>query len=106
MLALSAACNAGWPIAVRSDLTYARPVPIAASAPRKVRLFQNGRNQAVHIPREFELPGKEAVMRKEGNRLILEPTRRESLVDYLRTAKPIDEPFPEIEDRPPEPFEL
>ncbi|PJB30730.1 MAG: VapB, partial [Deltaproteobacteria bacterium CG_4_9_14_3_um_filter_65_9] len=27
---------------------------------RHVRLFKNGRNQALRIPREFELPGNEA----------------------------------------------
>jgi len=31
---------------------------------RHVRLFRNGRNQAVRIPREFELLGEDAVMRK------------------------------------------
>ena len=30
---------------------------------RHVRLFRNGANQAVRIPREFELPGNEALMR-------------------------------------------
>ena len=40
---------------------------------RHVRLFRNGRNQAVRIPREFEMEGSEAIIRKEGNRLILEP---------------------------------
>ena len=39
---------------------------------RQVRLFRNGANQAVRIPKEFELPGKEAVMHREGNRLIIE----------------------------------
>ena len=34
------------------------------SAERVVKLFRNGRNQAVRIPREFELPGREAVMRE------------------------------------------
>ena len=42
---------------------------------RHVRLFRNGRNQAVRIPREFELEGEEAIMRKEGGRLIVEPIR-------------------------------
>lgn len=31
---------------------------------RRVRLFRNGKNQALRIPRGFELPGKDAVMRK------------------------------------------
>jgi len=40
---------------------------------RHVRLFRNGRNQAVRIPRDFEMDGNEAIIRKEGNKLILEP---------------------------------
>ncbi len=39
---------------------------------RQVKLFKNGRNQAVRIPREFELPGDDAIMRKDGNKLIIE----------------------------------
>ena len=39
---------------------------------RYVRLFRNGANQAIRIPKEFELPGKEATLRREGSRLILE----------------------------------
>ena len=76
------------------------------SAERMVKLFRNGRNQAVRIPREFELPGSEAVMRKEGPRLIIEPAPKKSLLELLATLEPIDEEFPEIEDPPPEPFEL
>ena len=40
---------------------------------RHVKLFKNGRNQAVRIPREFELPGEDAIIRKDGQRLIIEP---------------------------------
>jgi antitoxin VapB len=39
---------------------------------RHIKLFKDGRNQALRIPREYELPGNEAVIRKEGSRLILE----------------------------------
>ena len=73
---------------------------------RHVRLFRNGRNQAVRIPREFELPGEQAIMRKEGDRLVIEPARRTSLLELLDSWEPIDEPFPEIDDPPPEPVEL
>jgi antitoxin VapB len=73
---------------------------------RHVRLFRNGRNQAVRIPREFELPGDEAIMRKEDGKLVIEPTRKRSLKALLKTLEPIDEEFPEIEDLPPDPFEL
>ena len=73
---------------------------------RHVRLFRNGRNQAVRIPREFELPGDEALMRKDGEKLIIEPKPKKSLLELLATLEPIDEEFPEIQDLPPEPVEL
>jgi antitoxin VapB len=75
-------------------------------AARHVKLFRNGRNQAVRIPREFEFPGEDAIMRKEGDRLIIEPAPKTSLLALLATLSPIEEEFPEIEDLPPEPFDL
>jgi antitoxin VapB len=65
---------------------------------RQVKLFRNGRNQAVRIPREFELPGEDAVMRKEGQRLIIEPAPAKSLLAVLATLSPLDERFPRIPD--------
>jgi len=76
------------------------------SAERVVKLFKKGRNQAVRVPREFELPGNEAIMRKEGERLVIEPAPKKSLLEILKTLKPIEEEFPEIEDPPPEEFDL
>lgn len=73
---------------------------------KRVSLFRNGANQAVRIPREFELPGTEAVMRREDGRLVIEPVSRPSLIELLRTWEPIDEEWPEIEDPPPEPVEI
>ena len=74
---------------------------------RHVKLFRNGRNQAVRIPREFELPGDDAVMRKEGDRLIIEPSpRQSSFREMLDSWEPIDESWPEIEDLPAEPVEF
>ena len=73
---------------------------------RRVKLFKNGRNQAVRIPREFELPGEDAIMRKEGERLIIEPVPRKSLLELLATFEQIDEDFPEIDDSPPRSVEL
>lgn len=66
------------------------------AAERYVRIFKNGRNQAVRIPREFELPGEEAIMRKEGERLIIEPVSPKSLLALLATLSPIKEKFPPI----------
>ncbi len=73
---------------------------------RYVKLFKNGRNQAVRIPREFELPGEEAVMRKEGDRLIIEPAPPKSLLAVLATLTPLHEDFPPIADFPLDPVDL
>lgn len=76
------------------------------SVARQVKLFKNGRNQAVRIPREFELPGADAVMRREGDRLIIEPSPPPSLLDVLATLAPLTETFPPIRDPRPDPVEL
>jgi antitoxin VapB len=73
---------------------------------RRVKLFKNGRNQAVRIPREFELPGEDAIIRKEGERLIIEPTPPKSLLALLDTLVPLEEDFPPIPDLAPDPVEL
>jgi antitoxin VapB len=75
-------------------------------AERHVKLFKNGRNQAVRIPREFELPGEDAIMRKEGPRLIIEPAPPKSLLALLGTLPDLDEDFPPINDTPPEPIDI
>ena len=64
---------------------------------RHVKLFRNGRNQAVRIPVEFELPGNEAVMHRDGDRLVIEPVRKRGLLALLDSMKPFDEPFPDID---------
>jgi len=66
---------------------------------RHVRLFRNGRNQAVRIPREFELEGDEAIIRKEGNRLIVEPVKKGGLLSVLAGLKKIDDTFPDIDEK-------
>jgi antitoxin VapB len=71
-------------------------------AARHVKLFRNGRNQAVRIPREFELPGERALMRKEGDRLIIEPAPPKSLLEILARLTPIEEDFPAISDPIPD----
>jgi antitoxin VapB len=67
---------------------------------RTVSLFRNGRNQAVRIPVEFELPGDEATIRKEGDALIIEPKRRKTLLEALDEMEPLGagEEFPDIDD--------
>lgn len=74
------------------------------SAPRQVRLFRNGANQAIRIPREFELAGTEALIRQVGNTLVIEPSVIQhpkgslaALLAALGTLNAIEEPFPEID---------
>ncbi|MEZ5534611.1 MAG: AbrB/MazE/SpoVT family DNA-binding domain-containing protein [Thiolinea sp.] len=74
---------------------------IAKSDQRQVRLFRNGRNQAIRIPREFELPGEEAILRREGGKLIIEAVPVTPLLSFLKTCEPLDIDFPDVDDLPP-----
>jgi antitoxin VapB len=75
----------------------------AMTEQRHVRLFRNGRNQAVRIPVEFELPGDEAIMMRDGDRLVIEPVRKRGLIALLKSMTPLEVDFPEIEDPVPAP---
>ena len=77
----------------------------AEATPRPVRLFRNGANQAVRIPKEFELPGKDALIHREGNKLIIESVQPKlvkgsaaALLAVLATMEPIDEEFPDVDE--------
>lgn len=66
---------------------------------RHARLFRNGRNQALRIPREFELPGDEVIIRKEDDRLIVEPVKKpNTLAELLASWEPLEEEFPDVDD--------
>jgi len=69
-----------------------------AKTERHVRLFRNGRNQALRIPREFELEGDEAILRKKGDCLIVEPVRKGRLLAPLGDLEPLDELFPDVDE--------
>ena len=74
---------------------------------RHARLFRNGRNQAVRIPREFELAADEVVIYREDHRLVIEPVeRRPSLAEVLAGWGPLDEEIPEIDDPPTTPEDI
>ena len=72
---------------------------------RRVKLFKNGRNQALRIPRELELRGEDAIIRKEGQRLIIDAAPPKSLLAILATLQTLDEEFPPIDDSPAEPVD-
>jgi len=79
-------------------------------AARVVRLFKNGRNQALRIPREWELPGDTALVTKDGARLILEPVAKNDFIEVLRALgpRPPADWLPDIDENlpPAEPVDL
>lgn len=66
---------------------------------RRASLFRNGRNQALRIPKAFELPGDEVMVHREGNRLIIEPiAKQRGLLATLAELEPLDDGLPDIDD--------
>ena len=67
---------------------------------REAKLFRNNKSQAVRIPTDFEMPGDRVMIHRDGDRLILEPVRRKSLLAVLAEPEPLgpDDQFPEIDD--------
>ena len=82
--------------------------PALADPGRHVRLFRNGANQAVRIPREFEFEAQEVIMKKVGNTLVLEPVaawpQRGSAaallmaLEEIRKLGPCDDAFPDVDE--------
>ena len=67
-------------------------------AERRVPLFRVGRSQVVRIPKDLELPGTKAILRREAHRLVIESAPTSSnLVRTLATLSPTDEDFPDID---------
>lgn len=73
---------------------------------RHIKIVRLGDRQTIQLPPEFELPGEEATIRKEGNSIVLEPLQTKGLLELLATLEPIDEELPEIDDPPPDPVEI
>ena len=73
------------------------------SVQRTAKLFSHGGSQAVRLPREFRFEGAEVRIRREGDKVILEPLRRDWTAIWAeldRIQQDAGEPFP---DRPPQP---
>ena len=75
------------------------------------KIFMHGRSQAVRLPKEFRLPGKEVRIRKDGDKLILEPVEmdvqawfarldalRAADGDFLPEGRPDQPPMPDGSD--------
>lgn len=66
--------------------------------PCHVSLLSDGQHQVLKITDEFALPGTEVLVRKEGNRLIIEPIRPSSLLSLLATLEEITENFSDVDE--------
>jgi antitoxin VapB len=62
--------------------------------------------QTWRISVKFELPGNEAILRREGDGLVIEPLPKRRLLDLLATWEPLEDEFPEIADEPVKPEDV
>ena len=56
------------------------------------KIFQNGRSQAVRLPKAFRLAGTEVKISRDGNRIILEPLEQ-SWGDWLLAIEQFSDDF-------------
>lgn len=75
------------------------------AAERRVKIFENSRDQAIRIHGTFKLPGEDVAMPMDGERLVIEPVAPTALLALLKTLKPIDEDFAPTPDPAPEPVD-
>ena len=81
------------------------------SARTTAKIFMHGRSQAVRLPKEFRLPGKEVRVRKVGHAILLEPIEKkfnaeawlakvQALAgpDFLPEGRPEQPPMPDDDD--------
>jgi len=68
------------------------------------KIFMHGRSQAVRLPKEFRLPGKEVRVRRVGRAVLLEPMEFDVDAWLARLAEFRDIPFMESgREQPPMP---
>ena len=70
------------------------------------KIFQNGRSQAVRLPKEFRLKGNMVKIKKEGDRVILEPFESSNWPEGFWELFPEDPDFNMAEPLPVKEFSL
>jgi antitoxin VapB len=65
------------------------------------KLFQNGRSQAVRLPREFRFEGDRVRIRRVGQGVLLEPIIQDPAELFRRLDELNSEPFPSRGKQPP-----
>src|SRR5271155_2276786 len=75
------------------------PPSSTALTRRRAKLFMHGGSQAVRLPKEFRFDGREVMIRKEGDTVILTPVERDrtafwARIDRLRGDEQLELPPP------------
>ena len=70
------------------------------------KIFQNGRSQAVRLPKEFRFKGSEVKISKKGDKVILEPLERSRWPEGFWDAFTSDQDFKTPEALPSKNFSL
>ncbi|MBF0233234.1 MAG: AbrB/MazE/SpoVT family DNA-binding domain-containing protein [Desulfamplus sp.] len=70
------------------------------------KIFQNGRSQAVRIPKAFRFRGDEVKISKKGEKVILEPLERSSWPEGFWETFLVDKDFKTPEALPLKKFSL
>jgi len=65
------------------------------------KLFQNGRSQAVRLPREFRFEGDRVRIRRVGQGVLLEPIIPDTKEWFRKLDELNSEPFPSRDEQPP-----
>ena len=73
-------------------------IDYARDAGREVAVVRDGGRQTITIPRELELDVARAIIRRDGERLVIEPARENDLLSYLRSLDPAECDFPDVGD--------
>ncbi len=71
------------------------------------KLFKHGRSQAVRLPKEFRMPGKEVRVSRMGRGILLEPVEKMTREEIAAVFREIDRSggdfMPEGRNQPPPP---
>ncbi len=70
------------------------------------KIFKNGRSQAVRLPKQFRFQGSEVKIKKEGNKVILEPLEKEFWPEGFWNIFDSDEEFEIPQPLPAKPVNL
>jgi antitoxin VapB len=68
------------------------------NAEYRTQLTREGNYQILQLPQELFLLTKDVSIRKEGEKLIIEPYHQKTLLEILATLEDIDEEFPNVDE--------